>query len=99
MRWTRSAAVGWVVARLARLRFPTLFGITAALFVADLVVPDVIPFFDEILLGVAAALLGSWRAKRRPEAVPESDPPDGGFPPRTTREGRADRVVGESENR
>jgi hypothetical protein len=74
MRWTRSAAVGWIATRLARLRFPTLFGITAALFVADLVVPDVIPFFDEILLGVAAALLGSWHAKRRPDAAPLSQP-------------------------
>jgi hypothetical protein len=58
--------VGWIVARLARLRFPTLFCITALLFVVDLVVPDVIPLADEILLGLVAALLGSL--KRRDEA-------------------------------
>jgi hypothetical protein len=62
----RSALVGWVVARLARLRFPVLFVIAAGLFVLDLVVPDLIPFIDEVLLGLAAALLGSWRVRRVP---------------------------------
>jgi hypothetical protein len=50
----------------AGLRFPQLFLLTAALFVIDLFVPDVIPFVDEILLGLAALLLGNLR-KREPE--------------------------------
>lgn len=51
-----------VLARLlGRLRFPTLFKLAAVLFVADLFVPDLIPFADEILLGVLTLLLGSWR--------------------------------------
>lgn len=66
MRMPRSALVGWFVARLARLRFPVLFLIAAALFVLDLAVPDVIPFADEVLLGLATALLASWRARRVP---------------------------------
>lgn len=49
-----------------RLRFPTLFGITAALFLIDLVVPDVLPFADEILLGLAALVLSRWRKPEEP---------------------------------
>ena len=41
----------------ARLRYPTLFWLTAALFALDLVIPDVIPFADEILLGLGTLLL------------------------------------------
>ncbi|HZI63994.1 MAG TPA: DUF6116 family protein [Thermoanaerobaculia bacterium] len=54
-----------VLARLlGRLRFPTLFKLAAFLFVADLFVPDLIPFADEILLGVLTLLLGSWRDRQ-----------------------------------
>jgi hypothetical protein len=45
----------------AGLRFPQLFLFTAALFVADLLIPDVIPFFDEILLGLATLLLSQYK--------------------------------------
>jgi len=34
------------------LRFPVLVFFTAALFVTDLLIPDVIPFVDELLLGL-----------------------------------------------
>jgi Family of unknown function (DUF6116) len=44
-----------------RLRFPQLFVLTATLFVLDLLVPDAIPMIDELLLGLVALLLGSWR--------------------------------------
>ncbi len=47
-----------------RLRFPQLFLLVAALFVADLIVPDAIPFIDEILLGLATLLFGSWKQSR-----------------------------------
>ena len=43
----------------ARLRFPTLFWITAGIFMVDLVVPDLIPFADEILLGLATLILSN----------------------------------------
>jgi len=52
--------IGW----LAGLRFPVLFILVAALFLVDLVAPDVIPFLDEILLGLAAALLAGWKRRR-----------------------------------
>ncbi len=49
----------------ARLRFPTLFFLTAALFVLDLVFPDTVPFVDEILLGLGTLVLGSLRERGR----------------------------------
>jgi len=55
------------------LRFPQLFLLTLALFFADLLIPDLIPFIDEILLALASLLLASW--KRQP------DPPGGGDVP------------------
>lgn len=62
-----------VVKRFAgRLRFPTLFFITAAVFGADLVFPDVIPFVDEILLGLATVLLGAWK-ERDGDSAGQSD--------------------------
>ncbi|MFO0901752.1 MAG: DUF6116 family protein [Pirellulales bacterium] len=45
----------------AGLRFPTLFFLTATLFVVDLCVPDFIPVADEILLALGTLLLGSLR--------------------------------------
>jgi len=60
-----STPLGWLVSRAARLRFPKLFALTAVLFAIDLLVPDFVPFADEVLLGLATALLGSWRARGR----------------------------------
>lgn len=58
--------LGPLLAYAARLRFPTLFLIAMTLFVVDVVVPDVVPFADEILLGLGTLLLSSW--KKRPVA-------------------------------
>ena len=53
----------------AGLRFPKLLLLTAVLFGLDLVIPDVIPFIDELLLALLALLLASLRRGR---AGPES---------------------------
>ncbi len=50
---------------LSRLSFPRLFLLAAALFVVDLVVPDVIPLADEILLGLGTLLLANWKDRRK----------------------------------
>jgi hypothetical protein len=55
-----------------RLRFPYLFTLAVALFLADLAIPDVIPLVDELLLGLLALLLGSLR--ERDKALPPGDP-------------------------
>ncbi len=60
----RKTLIAWFIARLARLRFPALFVISALLFVLDLALPDLIPFADEVLLGLTTALFASWRKRR-----------------------------------
>ena len=53
--------LGPLLAFAGKLRFRTLFLVTAGLFVLDLLVPDVVPLVDEILLGLATLLLSSLR--------------------------------------
>jgi len=65
-----------LVDRLAgRLKFPQLFAFTASLFLLDLVIPDLIPFVDEILLGLATLLLGTMRVSPQPPAKTSDKPP------------------------
>ena len=65
--------IGGLVTRFAAgLRYPTLFGLVAALFVIDLLVPDLVPFIDEILLALGTLLLGSLRRRRAPPLDPDS---------------------------
>ena len=47
----------------AKLRSSSLLAAVTALFVLDVLIPDVIPFVDEILLGAAALLLARRRGK------------------------------------
>jgi hypothetical protein len=61
-----SAPVTTLVRRaFGRLRYPTLLALTAVLFVADLVVPDVVPFADELLLGLLTLVLARLRTRHR----------------------------------
>ena len=60
--------------RLSGLRFPYLFGLTALVFLGDVLVPDLIPFADEVLLGLLTILFGAWRKKRH-EGPPAADDP------------------------
>ena len=55
-----------VLGYLETLRFPSLVLVTAGLFVLDLLVPDVLPFADEILLALVTAMLA--RVKRKPSS-------------------------------
>lgn len=57
--------IGDLVRRYAAgLRFPTLLVVTAVLFVIDLIVPDVIPLVDEIMLALVTLLLASLRKSK-----------------------------------
>jgi hypothetical protein len=49
----------------AGLRYPTLFKLVGVLFLVDFFVPDLVPFIDEILLGLGTLLLGSLRTRSR----------------------------------
>ena len=59
----------------SRLRFPQLFALASALLVIDMLVPDPIPFMDEIVLALLTAMLGLWR--ERGTSPPPEEP--GGF--------------------
>lgn len=54
---------------LGRLSYPRLFALTAALFAIDLVVPDVIPLADELLLGLGTLLLANWKKRKGPGPI------------------------------
>ena len=61
---------------LLRLRSWQLVAVVAALTLLNYVVPDPIPFFDEILLTIILILLARWRAtKREPFAGQSASPP------------------------
>jgi hypothetical protein len=70
----RGPLVAFLMRYLGRLRFPYLVALTGTLFVIDLLVPDVIPLVDELLLGLATVLLASLK-KPRPLPAPERTPP------------------------
>jgi hypothetical protein len=53
---------GWA----GRLRYPQLLAIGATLFVLDLAIPDLVPFADEILLGLATLVLARLRKPSPP---------------------------------
>lgn len=50
------------------LRFPWLVLLTAVIFVANLMIPDVIPFVDELLMGLVLVGLGRLRKPRTEQA-------------------------------
>lgn len=57
--------LGWA----RKLRYPTLFKITAALFALTLVFPDPVPFVDEILLALGTLLLANWKSRKGPVVI------------------------------
>ncbi|MBD9537652.1 hypothetical protein ATCM_08845 [Stenotrophomonas sp. ATCM1_4] len=58
-----------------KLRYPTLFKITAGLFLVTLLLPDPIPFLDEILFGLGTLLLANWKRRKDPSDAPQVLPP------------------------
>lgn len=65
----RQGVIGRMIGGM-NLRFPTLFAIFAAVTLADLVIPDLVPFVDEIGLALITALFGMWRNRRVRSAEP-----------------------------
>ncbi len=75
MAKTPQGLVGALIAQYAaRLRFPQLFAFTGTLFLLDMLIPDLIPFMDEMMLGLLTLLLGMWR-KDSPPADQLPKPP------------------------
>ena len=61
----RNPLVAWIGRFASRLRYPQLVALTAGLFVLDVLIPDALPFVDEILLGLVTLLLAG-RKRRDP---------------------------------
>ncbi|WP_295799771.1 DUF6116 family protein [uncultured Microbulbifer sp.] len=59
-----SAFVGWFLKYAGNLKHPQLFKWISALFLIDLLIPDLVPFVDEILLGLATMFLASRKKDR-----------------------------------
>lgn len=70
----RNPLLSPVLRWFGRLSYPRLFALTAGLFALTVVVPDPIPFVDELLLGLGTLLLAS--RKQRGQG-PGPVPPDG----------------------
>jgi hypothetical protein len=68
----RKVATGVIARFLSRLglRFPALFLILLGVTIADFVIPDPIPFVDEIFLATLTVIFGLWRDRRRPGSAP-----------------------------
>jgi hypothetical protein len=69
VRAVRQGLLAWLVRRW-NLRFPGLFVIFAGLALLDMLVPDFIPFADEIGLALLAAMFGLWRKRRTSGTAP-----------------------------
>ena len=61
---------GLITSFLSRLATPRLFLLVAALFVLDLLVPDLIPFVDEIVLAGLTLALSRWKVSPEGSAAP-----------------------------
>jgi hypothetical protein len=71
----RGGIAGAFLRWAAGLRFPVVFALTFAVFLLNVFVPDVIPFVDEIILGLVAILMANWKKKPVVEAGEDGGPP------------------------
>ena len=60
---TRASVASRLLKRL-NLRFPTLVLILGLLTLIDLIIPDFIPFIDEIGLALLTVLFGMWKNRK-----------------------------------
>ena len=62
------------------LKLPWLTSLVGFLFLADVVIPDLIPLADEIVLGLATTMLVRWKKERTTnpgiDVATPSDVPD-----------------------
>ena len=57
-----------------KLRFPILFKITAGLFAVSMLLPDPVPFLDELLLGMSTIVLANWKHRKDPAVIDSQNP-------------------------
>ena len=69
-----SGPVSFIREFASNLRYPQLFTLVAVLFAIDLVVPDMVPFADEILLGLLTVLLGRLKERGAEKEKGDGEP-------------------------
>jgi len=74
----RGGVIGMVLKWAARLRFPYLLLVTAVLFTANLFIPDVLPFADEIIMGLVTILLANLKKPSAQDVDSENSTADAG---------------------
>ncbi len=83
----RGGLIGTIMDYASTLRFPRLVAVTAAIFLIDLIIPDFIPFADEILLGLLTLILASFK-KRKEERKEDAGGPVIDIRPEPPRKGQ-----------
>jgi hypothetical protein len=73
MTTPRRAVNAGLLAWARKRRFPTLLLVTGGLFLIDLVVPDLVPLADELLLGLATLVLARWKDQRQIRSTDKRD--------------------------
>ena len=58
-----------------KLRHPALFKLTAVAFAISLLLPDPVPFLDEIVLGLGTLLLANWKSRKNGQVIEPAEPP------------------------
>jgi hypothetical protein len=64
MEKEKTGIVAAILRFVSGMRFPWLFALVALVFGADLLFPDLLPFVDELLLGLLTLLLAAWRRRK-----------------------------------
>ena len=65
----------WLQGKLSRMRHPHLFLLLLVLFGVDMIVPDLVPMVDELMLAVLTVLVGTWRRAAEDAPPPPPQPP------------------------
>ena len=76
MGFLRAIVLGLLGRYGTELRFPVLFFFVACLLAFNMVLPDPVPFIDELILVLMTAMLASWKRKPLPQPTDESEPID-----------------------
>ena len=71
MNLARTGLSGLINRFIGKLRYPQLFLVAGGFFVLDLLIPDLVPFADEILLALTTSLLGGIKKRTASEAPPD----------------------------
>lgn len=62
--WLVKILPGVLLRHAQRLRFPHLFLLFLGLLVVNVLVPDPMPFIDELILAVITLLFSAWKRRR-----------------------------------